>query len=74
MGECKPPVAAGDGAGDFDYDIVPGDAAESIMDFRMDSVELEVMMPEIGRTLIHTEGVELVRDWINSLTYDDCST
>ena len=27
VGECKPPVAAGAGAGELDYDIVPGDAA-----------------------------------------------
>lgn len=68
VGECKPPVAAGGGSGGLDYVIVPGNAAESIMDFRMDSNETSVRMPEIGRSIIHTEGVALVRDWINSLS------
>lgn len=73
VGECKPPVAAGDGAGNLLFDIVPGNAAESIMVFRMDSNELDVRMPEIGRSVIHTEGVQLVSDWINAMTPDDCS-
>jgi hypothetical protein len=60
------------GAGDLDFDIVPGDAAASIMDFRMDSNEPEVRMPEIGRTIIHTEGVQVVRDWINAMDPVDC--
>jgi parallel beta-helix repeat protein len=73
VGECKPPVAAGDGSGGLDYVIVPGDAAASIMDFRMDSNEPEIRMPEIGRSIIHTEGVNLLRDWINAMEPVDCS-
>ena len=72
VGECKTPVAAGGGAGDLDYDIVPGDAAASIMDFRMDSNESNIRMPEIGRSIIHTEGVELIRQWINAMEPKDC--
>jgi len=72
VGECKPPVAAGDGAGDFDFDIVPGDAAMSIMRFRMDSNEPDIRMPEIGRSLIHVESVDLIEQWIDSLEPDDC--
>lgn len=73
VGECKPPVAAGPGTGDLEYDIVPGNAAESIMDFRMDSADVEVQMPEIGRSIIHTEGVQLIRDWINGMDPVDCT-
>ncbi len=72
VGECKPPVAAGDGAGDLDYSIVPGDADASILPFRMDSNELDVRMPEIGRSVIHTEGVALIREWINAMDPVDC--
>jgi parallel beta-helix repeat protein len=72
VGECKPPVAAGVGAGDLDYDIVPGDADASIMHFRMNSNETNVRMPEIGRTIIHTEGVELIRNWINAMDPVNC--
>jgi uncharacterized repeat protein (TIGR03806 family) len=72
-GKCKPPVAAGVGAGDLDYDIVPGNAAASIFDFRMDSNAPGVRMPEIGRSIIHTEGVQLIRDWINAMSPVDCA-
>ncbi|KKK58742.1 hypothetical protein LCGC14_3041350, partial [marine sediment metagenome] len=73
VGECKPPVAAGDGAGSLDYDIVPGDADQSILRFRMDSNEPDIRMPEIGRTVIHSEGVALIEQWINAMAADDCS-
>ncbi len=65
-GTCKPPVAAGSGTGGFKYDIVPGDADQSILAYRMNSNKPDVRMPEIGRSIIHTEGVALIRDWINS--------
>ena len=65
-GICKTPVAAGSGSGGFQYDIVPGDADTSILSYRMDSNEPDVRMPEIGRTLIHDEGVALIEEWINS--------
>ena len=66
-GICKTPVAAGSGSGGLQFDIVPGNADESITAYRMDSNEPDVRMPEIGRTLIHEEGVELIREWINSM-------
>ena len=67
-GICKTTVAAGAGSGPYTYDIVPGDASTSIMPFRMDSNEPEILMPEIGRTIIHDEGVDLVNEWIDSLS------
>jgi uncharacterized repeat protein (TIGR03806 family) len=67
-GICKTPVAAGSGSGGLQYDIVPGNADASITAYRMDSNEPDVRMPEIGRTLIHEEGVALIHEWINSLS------
>jgi uncharacterized repeat protein (TIGR03806 family) len=64
MGLCKPPVAAGRGTGDFKFDIVPGKPDESIMIYRVNSHETGLMMPEIGRSTVHREGVELLRAWI----------
>lgn len=63
----KRPVAAGRGSGGFTYDIAPGNADESILLYRMLSTDPGIMMPEVGRTLAHEEGVKLIRDWINSL-------
>ena len=36
----------------------------------MESTDPGIMMPEMGRVLVHKEGVELVREWIDSLSYD----
>ena len=53
--------------------IVPGDADASILAFRMDSNESAVRMPEIGRSIIHTEGVALINDWIDAMQEKNCS-
>ncbi len=68
FGICKPPVAAGSGAGDLQYDIVPGDPDQSIMVFRIASVEPDIKMPEVLHGMVHDEGVAVVREWITSLT------
>jgi uncharacterized repeat protein (TIGR03806 family) len=64
LGVCKPPIAAGPGSGGHRFDIVPGVPEESIFIYRMDSRQGDIMMPELGRSLIHEDGVELVRGWI----------
>ncbi len=68
MGLCKPPIAAGGGSGGLRFGIVPGQPQESILLFRMQSDNPAVMMPELGRTLVHREGVELIRRWIGELS------
>ena len=67
LGIYKTPVAAGNGSGGFTYVIEPGNADESILTYRMNTSEINARMPEIGRELIHQEGVQLIKDWINSL-------
>ncbi len=67
LGIMKRPTAAGRGAGDLLFDIVPGRPEESILVHRMESTDPGVMMPELGRTLVHEEGVRLIREWIASL-------
>jgi uncharacterized repeat protein (TIGR03806 family) len=67
IGINKTPVAAGKGAGNLTFDVVPGKPDESILVFRMKSNEVGVAMPEIGRTTIDQEGVELIRQWILGL-------
>lgn len=66
-GYKKRPVAAGRGSGGLSYDILPGNAEASILYYRMVSVDPEIMMPEVGRTTAHAEGLALIRDWINSM-------
>lgn len=67
LGACKIPIATGRGSGDALFDIVPGAPDQSILLHRMLSTEADVAMPELGRSLVHAEGVALISDWIASL-------
>lgn len=67
LGINKTPVAAGRGSGDLKYNIIPGNANESILIYRMESNDAGIMMPEIGRKRVHKEGLQLIRDWINNM-------
>jgi uncharacterized repeat protein (TIGR03806 family) len=64
LGVCKLPIAAGTGTGDRKFGIVPGKPDESIFMYRMASTKPEEMMPELGRSVSHDEGVALIRQWI----------
>ena len=57
-------MAAGKGSGDLEVDLVPGHPDASIIAYRMASTDPGTMMPEIGRSLVHDEGLALVRDYI----------
>jgi len=70
LGFCKPPVAAGGGSGGLEYGIVPGNPDESIMIYRLNSLEPDVSMPELARSVIHEEGLQLLRDWIETIEGD----
>jgi hypothetical protein len=63
----KNPVAAGHGSGGRKYDLVPGKPDESILTYRMESSDPGVMMPSVGRKLVHAEAVAVVRAWIAGL-------
>lgn len=67
LGIGKGPVAAGRGSGGLRHDIVPGNPDASIAVYRMESTEPAVMMPELGRSTVHDEGVTLIREWIAGL-------
>lgn len=66
LGVCKSPNSAGR-VGGLIYDLVPGKPGESILLARMESLRPKEMMPQIGRSVVHQEGVALVRQWIRSL-------
>ncbi|NIV17456.1 MAG: hypothetical protein GWN47_03390 [Woeseiaceae bacterium] len=69
-GVCKTPVAVGRGSGGRSYDIHPGRPEESIVTFRMQHTDPDIAMPELGRSVVHTEGVRLIVDWISSMNGD----
>lgn len=64
LGVFKRPVAAGRGSGQLLFDVVPGDPDQSILTYRMASTDPGERMPELGRSLVHREGLALVRAWI----------
>ena len=66
-GFYKTPIAAGRGSGDLKFDITPGKPDESILLHRMKSTDPGVMMPELSRSLIHEEGVALIKEWIKGM-------
>lgn len=47
--------------------VKPGDPVSSNMYQRIKSVEENIRMPMMGRTLVHEEAVSLTEQWINSL-------
>ena len=67
LGVMKAPVAAGRGAGNRSFNIVPGKPEASILLYRMESSDPGVMMPELGRQMTHQEGIELLKAWIRQL-------
>lgn len=66
-GMCKQPTSASGSTCGLRFDIVPGKPDESIIVCRMESTLARARMPPIGRNLIHTEGVALVREWISGM-------
>jgi len=66
-GVCKPPVAAGRGAGDLSYAIVPGEAQPSILHLRMSSLDPAIKIPELSKGLVHQQGLALIKQWINQM-------
>lgn len=67
LGVGKRPVAAGRGAGGLEVSIDPGHPERSILLYRMISNEPGVMMPQIGRSVAHDEGVEAIRAYIAAM-------
>lgn len=71
FGVCKDPVAGGkDG---YPYDVIPGNADESYLQFRVETTDSRHKMPELGRSIVHQEGAQLIRSWINQLPGASCS-
>lgn len=70
IGINKTPVAAGKGSGGRLYDIVPGHATRSIIWYRMQSTTPGERMPELGRNMVHKEGLALITEWINQMKED----
>ena len=67
LGFNKHPTAAGRGAGGHLYVIDPGHPKTSILSYRLASNEAGIAMPELGRSLVHSEGAALIEAWIAAM-------
>ncbi len=67
LGVGKRPVAAGQGGGQFAFDIKPGSPENSILIYRLASIEPGTAMPELGRATAPDEGLALLRQWIREM-------
>ncbi|MEP5255934.1 MAG: hypothetical protein ABJQ39_12800 [Winogradskyella arenosi] len=52
---------------DLERIVTPGDARSSVLYYRLSATEPSTRMPLLARTLVHTEGLQLVEAWIESL-------
>lgn len=71
LGVCKQPIAGGKEG--YPYDVIPGNAGESYLAFRIETTDSRHRMPELGRNTVHQEGVQLIRRWIGLLPDAPCS-
>jgi hypothetical protein len=60
-------VAAGRGSGGLEFDISPGHPDQSIMLYRMGSLEGGISMPEVGRSSLDHDGIAAVTKWIGEM-------
>ncbi len=63
----KRPVAAGRGSGGREFAIDPGNPDNSILLYRMASVDPGIAMPELGRATTHDEALALLKTWIAAM-------
>lgn len=63
----KHPVAAGRGSGGLEYVIAPGKPEQSILLYRLQSLDPGIAMPELGRATVHEEGADLLSQWIANM-------
>jgi uncharacterized repeat protein (TIGR03806 family) len=70
FGVCKSALAGGNT--DYPLDVIPGYSEVSYLPYRMNTNLERHRMPALGRSTIHTEGVELVKAWIDSMPADTC--
>lgn len=47
--------------------VAPGNISQSVLHYTMNTNDSNFMMPRLGRTVIHTEAVAMIEQWINSL-------
>lgn len=55
------------------FDIWPGDSENSSIPLRMTLSAAPDRMPPLGRSIVDVEAVELIKQWIDSMPYQECA-
>ena len=75
-GICKRPGGFNGGARGLSFDIVPGDADQSILPYRMELLrrqgDAKGQVPPLARNLNHDEAIAIIKQWINSMPHQAC--
>lgn len=50
--------------------LIPGQVDRSVLMERLNSVHTDIAMPQLAKNLIDTAGVNLIADWVNSMSPD----
>ena len=66
-GICKQPPGWDGGAKGLSYDIIPGDGEHSIAVYRQELNQAKDRMPPLGRAIVHTEAIEVIKQWIDAM-------
>ncbi len=69
LGVCIPPQEDINSA--LTNIITPANKNRSVMYYRLSATDESVRMPLLGRSIVHTEGIELLEQWINTLEHCD---
>lgn len=72
LGVCQEPLSGRSRSTGITHIIVPGQPDESLLFHRMSVTDPFIMMPRIGRTIVHEEALELMREWITSMDLPAC--
>lgn len=72
-GVCKLPTSAGGATCGLTLDVVPGSPDQSVMICRISATDPKVRMPPLGSRMPHSEGIQLIRDWITAMTPAGCN-
>lgn len=65
LGICVPPFEFINNS--LTYIVTKGNATRSALHYRINTNNESERMPLLGRTVIHEEGVELIKNWINGM-------
>ena len=73
IGRCQTSESVDTNRRSIRYDTTSGDYRVSALWYRM-NITSSGLMPQIGRTLRHDEGIAIIKEWMDYIKSDNCKT